>query len=191
MTALAPGDPASLSALAAALTRSAETLRDRRVALSRVEEHLAGWRGEAADGFRVAFRTQVRALDDTADALGTCAHALQDYAVDLQHARALAVEAEDYCHRHRLEVSDDGTVRMPWGPYSVEDAGELADRLPEGQRLVQRAREEAEDAARRLARRVDAPVHALAAAGHAVLGAVQVVVTAVTTAPSPGQPGGR
>ena len=182
MTALAPGDPASLSSLAAELSRAAEVLRDRRSALSRVEEQLARWSGLAAESFRTAFRTQVRALDDSADALVTCASALQDYTVDLQHARALALDAEDYCHRYSLEVTD-GVVQMPWGPYSVEEASDYADRVPDGQRLVDRAREEAEDAARRLAMRVDAPVHAMGAAGHAVLAAVQMASTASTTRP--------
>jgi uncharacterized protein YukE len=158
--------------------RCADVLRDRRTTLSRAEEALLDWRGAAGDAFRSAFRTQRRVLDDTAEALTTCAHALQEYSVDLQHARSLSVEAEDYCHRHGLELSDDGSVRMPWGAYTVEEADAYAERLPEGQRLASRAREEADDGARRLARRVDAPVHALGAARHAVLAAVQLATQA-------------
>jgi uncharacterized protein YukE len=180
VTRLAPGDPASLSSLAADLHRCADVLRDRRSALSRAEEALIEWRGAAGEAFRSAFRTQLRVLDDTAEALTTCAHALQEYSVDLQYARSLSVEAEDYCHRHGLELSDDATVRMPWGAYSVEEADAYAARVPEGQRLASRAREEAEDGARRLARRVDAPVHALAAARHAVLAAVQLAAQAAS-----------
>ncbi len=172
MTRLAPGDPASLSSLAADLHRCADVLRGRRATLSGAQQALLDWRGAAGDAFRSALRTQLHALDDTAEALTTCAHALQEYSVDLQYARSLSVEAENYCHRHGLELSDDATVRMPSGAYLVEEAEAYAGRVPEGQRLASRAREEAQEGARRFARRVDAPVHALAAARHAVLAAV-------------------
>jgi uncharacterized protein YukE len=175
-----PGDPASLSSLASELARTAEALRERHGALSRAEEQLAEWSGRAAEGFRTAFRTQLRALDDTAEALAECVSALQEYTVELQHARALTLEAEDYCHRHGLEIAD-GIVRMPWGPYSLEDAGQLAEYVPDGQRVLDRAGEDAEDAARRLAGRVDAPVHELGVAGQAVLAAVQLATSAAST----------
>lgn len=185
MTDLAPGDPASVSALAGELTRQGEALRERRVTLTRVEAHLSDWAGLAAEGFRTAFRTQARALDDCAEALTTAGHALQDYAVDLQHARARATEAQDYCERHGLRLEPDATVSLPWGQYSLVEAAQRQERLPEGQRLARVAAEEAQEAAHRLSRRVDGPVQALAASGQAAL-----VAAGVATAAAQARPGG-
>lgn len=183
MTALVPGDPASVSALAGELTRQGEALRERRATLTRVEAQLEDWAGMAAEGFRAAFRTQVRALDDSAEALTGCGHALQDYAVDLQRARARAAEAQDYCDRHGLRLEPDGTVALPWGSYSVDASALYHDRIPEGQRLARAAVEEAEDAARDLARRVDGPVHTLVVAGQAAMAAVTTATAAAQSPP--------
>lgn len=183
MTSLAPGDPASVSALAGELSRQGEALTERRSTLVRVEAQLHDWSGLAAEGFRAAFRAQVRALDDCAAALTGAGQALQDYAVDLQHARARAAEAHDYCDRHGLRLEPDGTVSLPWGQYSPAEAAQWHDRLPEGQRLARAATEEADEAARRLGRRVDGPVQLLTSAGHAALAAVSLATTAAQSPP--------
>ncbi|GAB2676054.1 putative T7SS-secreted protein [Thalassiella azotivora] len=159
--ALAPGDPASVSALAADLSRVAQSLQDRRSTLRTALEHLADWRGPAADAARSVVLAQLEVLHVAAASIEDSVRALQEYVVDLQHAQALATQAVDYCHRHGLLVEADLQVRVPWGPAHVEDAMSFAERVPEGQVLVDRAHEEAVDAARRLAARVDGPVQRL------------------------------
>ena len=184
MTILVTGDPASVSALAGELTRHGEELRERRATLMRVEAELHDWGGLAAEGFRAAFRTQVRALDDVVAAMTSCGHALQDYAVDLQHARARGAEAEEFCALHGLRLEPDGTVSPPWGPHSVDEAVGRADRVPEAQRRVRAAVDEADDAAQLLGRRVAEPVHLLTDAGRAALAAITTATTAAQTPPS-------
>lgn len=183
MTGIVPGDPASVSALAGELTRLGEELRERRATLARIEAQLEDWGGVAAESFRTALRTQVRALEDSADSMSGCGSALQEYAVDLQHARARAAEAHDYCERHGLRLEPDGTVTLPWGQYDVEDAERWHDSLPEGQRLARLAIDSAEDAAQRLANRVAGPVQTLRAAGSAALGAVTAAASAAQGPP--------
>ena len=118
---LVPGDPASISVLGSDLVRQADQLREHRDDLTRVRASLSGWEGPAAYAFDTSFAAQVRAVDDAADALAEGGRALQGYAVDLQHARALASEAEQFVAAHGLHL-DDTRVRMPWGAYSVEEA---------------------------------------------------------------------
>ena len=183
MTDLVPGDPASVSSLAGELARQGEALRERRDTLTRVEARLADWDGLAAEGFRATFRTQLRALDDSAEALSACGHALQAYVVDLQQAKARAAEAQEFCRRHGLRLEPDGAVGLPWGSYSVVEAAAYHDRLPEAHRLARTAVEEAEDASRRLARRVEGPVHALTVAGQAALAAVTTATSAAHAPP--------
>ncbi|HZI97275.1 MAG TPA: hypothetical protein VFD41_07085 [Actinomycetales bacterium] len=183
MTGLIPGDPASVSSLAGEIARQSEALRERLDTLTRVEAQLADWDGLAAEGFRIAFASQLHALDDSAGALAACGHALQAYVVDLQQAQARAAEAEEFCHRHRLRLEPGGTVVLPWGSYSVEEAASYHDRIPEAQRLVRRAVEEAEDASVRLARRVDEPVQTLTLAGQRALAAVTTATSASQAPP--------
>jgi uncharacterized protein YukE len=171
---LVPGDPASLSSLAAALVRCAELLADRRTTLSQVESQLQPWSGPSGESFRDVLAAHVRVVEESAEAIRTCAAALQRFAVDLQHARALALEAERYCHEHGLHLGADGDVRMPWGAYSVEEAQGFADHLPWAQRLCQEARGEAEESARRLDRQVGDPVHRLQVAARATSAGVAV-----------------
>lgn len=161
MSNLVPGDPASLSSVAAELVRCAELLADRHAALSHVQSQLEPWSGPAGESFRGVLAAHVRALAESAEAIRACALALQRFVVDLQHARALALEAERYCHAHGLDLGSDGDARMPRGAYSLDEAQAFADRLPRAQRLCEQAREEAEEGARRLDRDVEDPVYRL------------------------------
>lgn len=134
MTHLVRGDPASLSALAATLTRVADALETRGASLSTAgSDPLAG--------------ATLGGLHDTSRALVDCAAALQDYAVDLQHARILAGQAAEAERRSEL--------------------------ITVAQQLAQRARAQEQEAAARLVSRVAEPVHALRAVPDAVASAAR------------------
>jgi uncharacterized protein YukE len=161
VSTLVPGDPASVSALGADLARQADELREHRDDLTRVRDALHGWAGPAADAFDASFTAQVRAVDDAAEALAEGGRALQEYAVDLQHARVLATDAEQFVLAHGLHLDADARVHLPWGAYPVEEAQAYEHHLDEGQRLVDLAVAEREEAARMLRLRTEGPTGAL------------------------------
>jgi len=154
---IVPGDPASVSALGADLGRRSQQLLECRAALERTRDGLAGWQGQAAEAFDAALTPQLHALDETARALAAGARALQDYAVDLQHARALALAAQEFCRLHGLEVGPHGVVRAPRGAYPLDEARAYEHHVPEGQRLVDRAGAERDGATRVLGLRTQGP----------------------------------
>ena len=88
------GDPASLSSLAATLVRVADALGTHGSTL-----------GTAEDGPLLS--ATVRGLHESGRALRVCAGALQDYAVDLQHARALAAQPDDADEGEQHNEADD------------------------------------------------------------------------------------
>ena len=179
MSTLVPGDPASISVLGSDLVRQADQLREHRDDLTRVRGSLSGWEGPAAYAFDTSFAAQVRAVDDAADALAEGGRALQGYAVDLQHARALASEAEQFVAAHGLHL-DDTRVRMPWGAYSVEEAQSYEHHVPEGQRLVDQALAERDEAARALRLRTEGPTGSLRQVPLQVASAVAIAQDAGT-----------
>lgn len=170
---IATGDPASVSSLASELARLSGRLAERHTDLLRTRDQLVDWRGPSADAFAMSQATLMRVVADVSAALAACGRALQEYAVELQQARAAAAEAEDWCTRHGLAINEGLVVTMPWGPYPVQEAQAYADLVPRGQQLVDRVREQAEDAAVRVQRRTADHVQAMAAAGYAATAAVQ------------------
>lgn len=147
MSVLVPGDPASVSSLGAELVRRAATVREHRDDLDRARASL-GWEGPAGHAFATSVLAQRRALDDVAEALAEGGRALQGYAVDLQHARALAAEADEFLRAHGLLLHDGQRVGLPFGAYPLDDARAYAHHVPEGQRLVDRAVAERDEAGR-------------------------------------------
>ena len=179
MTVLVPGDPASLSALGADLARQGDLLREHRDDLLRVRESLRGWEGPAGYAFDGSLLAQLRAVEDAAEALTEGGRALQGYAVDLQHARALAGEAEEFLRAHGLLLHDDLRVGLPFGAYPVEEARAYEHHVPEGQRLVDRAVAERDEAARVLRLRSQGATAVLQQTAAVVASAVQLAQGAV------------
>lgn len=179
-TPLVPGDPASISVLGSDLLRQADLLREHRDDLTRVRTSLGGWQGPAAHAFDTSFSAQVRAVDEAADALAEGGRALQTFAVDLQHARALAAEAEQFLAAHGLVVDEHARVQMPWGAYSLEEARSYEHHVPEGQLLVDRAVAERDEAVRALRARTEGPTTALRQTPLAVASAVAVAQGTLT-----------
>lgn len=180
MSTLVPGDPASISVLGSDLVRQADLLREHRDDLTRVRTGLGGWEGPAAHAFDTSFSAQVRAVEEAAEALAEGGRALQTFAVDLQHARALAAEAEQFLAAHGLVVDAEARVRMPWGAYSLEEARAYEHHVPEGQRLVDRAVAERDEAARALRARTEGPTSALRQTPLQVASAVAVAQGTLT-----------
>lgn len=170
---IVPGDPASVSSLGSDLSRRGGRLSALRDDLARVRDELADWSGPSADAFGQSLAAQMAAVDDMAVALAACAQALQDYAVELQQARAAATEAEDWCERTGLTIDEGLVVTLPWGPRALEQAQALSELVPQGQRHVDLAREQAEDAAIRLQRGTVEHVRRLESAGRSATAAVQ------------------
>lgn len=175
MTALVTGDPASVSALGADLARRAERLRNQHSRLVGEQSRLADepsrledGTGAVADGVVAALATQLRLLSDCATALLASGCALQDYAVDLQSARMLAADAEQFCRQHGLRVDSSYAVTLPPGAYRVDDATAFAHHLPGGQALVDRARAEQHQAVIAVGARVAAPLAVLRGTGRAL-----------------------
>lgn len=179
MSVLVPGDPASVSTLGADLVRQADRLREHRDDLSRTRGSL-DWHGPAGHAFDTSALAQLRAFDDVAEALAEGGRALQNYAVDLQHARALAADAEEFLRAHGLLLHDDLRVGLPFGAYPLEEARAYEHHVPEGQRLVDRAVAERDEAARVLHLRTEGPTLLLQQTPAAVAAAVQVAAGAVT-----------
>lgn len=179
MSLLVPGDPASISVLGSDLVRQADLVREHRDDLARVRSSLGGWEGPAALSFDSSFSAQVRAVDEAADALAEGGRALQGFAVDLQHARALATEAEQFVTAHGLTI-EDARVRMPWGAYSLEEARAYEHHVPEAQRLVDRAVAERDEAARALRLRTEGPTTVLRQTPLQVASALAVAQGALT-----------
>lgn len=179
MSVLVPGDPASVSSLGAELVRRADTVREHRDDLARARASL-GWEGPAGHAFDTSVLAQQRVFDDVAEALAEGGRALQGYAVDLQHARALATEAEEFLRAHGLLLHDGRRVGLPFGAYPVEEARAYEHHVPEGQRLVDRAVAERDEAARVLHLRTRDATALLQQAPAAVAAAVQVAAGAVT-----------
>lgn len=175
---LVPGDPASVSTLGAELVRRADTVREHRDDLARTRASL-GWEGPAGHAFGTSVLAQERALDDAAEALAEGGRALQNYAVDLQHARALAGEADGFLRAHGLVLHDDLRVGLPPGVYGVDDARAYEHHVPEGQRLVDRAVAERDEAARVLRLRTQGPTALLQQTPAVVAAAVQVAAGAL------------
>lgn len=182
MTLLVPGDPASISALGADLSRQAERLRRQRTRMLRSQRDLAAWRGPPAAAFGPALEAQLRLVEDCSEAMAEAGRALQAFAVGLQEARAAAAEAERFCALHGLQLSGSGTVTLPWGAYSLDRASGYERDLPEGQRLVDRARTGLAEANRTLGNRIQAPVAVLTAVGPAVSSAVSAATVPATGA---------
>jgi len=176
---LVQGDPASISVLGADLVRQADLLREHRDDLARVRVSLGSWEGPAAHSFDTALSAQVRAVDEAADALAEGGRALQSYAVDLQHARALATEAEQFVSSHGLTI-EDTRVQMPWGAYSLEEARSYEHHVPEGQRLVDQAVAERDEATRALRLRTEGPTSVLRQTPVQVASAVAVAQGSVS-----------
>lgn len=166
MNALVTGDPASVSSLGAELARQAERVRAQHGRLSGSRDRFGS--GPEVDALVPSLEAQLRVLDTCAVALSDAGRALQDYAVDLQVARSLAAEAEEFCDRHGLRIDQSHAVTPPPGAYRLEDAAVYAHHVPEGQRLVDRARAEREEAVRTLDTLVAAPMAALRGTGRGV-----------------------
>jgi len=162
VTPLVCGDPASVSALGADLGRQSQQVQECRAALVRTRSGLAQWRGPTAEAFGTAMTAQLLLLEHGAEALAEGARALQMYAVDLQHARALAAAAQEFCQLHGLHVDAGGVVRAPWGAYPLEESRAYEHHVPQAQRLVDRAVAERDDATRMLRLRVQGPTSVLA-----------------------------
>ena len=166
MTAVVTGDPASVSSLGADLARQAERVRTQHRRLSS-RYGLVG-RGPELAPLVSSLEAQLRLLEACAGALSDAGRALQDYAVDLRVARSLAAEAERFCDRHGLRVDASYTVTLPPGAYPVDEAAAYSHHVPEGQRLVDRARVERDEAVRALDSQVAAPMAVLRGTGKAV-----------------------
>lgn len=162
MTPIVSGDPASVSALGADLGRQSQQVQECRAALVRTRWGLAQWHGRAAEAFDTSITAQLRMLEHGAEAMAEGARALQSYAVDLQHARALATAAMEFCRLHGLHVDPDAVVSAPWGAYPLDEARGYEHHVPQAQRLVDRARSERDDAIRMLRLRVQGPTSVLA-----------------------------
>jgi hypothetical protein len=89
-----PGDPASVSALAADVARAAAEVDGARQRLVAVAAVVAGVPGADRD-VPGRMSAGARALAVVEEALRDCASALQTYAADLQQARALDLLAGD------------------------------------------------------------------------------------------------
>lgn len=156
-----PGDPASCSALGAALRRRAATLQDRRTALRHSVSGLRGWTGPVADSLGERLAAQLREVELMASRLDDVGAALQAYATDLAHARHQGQLAATAADRHGLLVDDRGTVRPRPGLASVEAAERRQAALPQVQHEVDGALGEARAAAQRLRGRTSASLQAL------------------------------
>lgn len=152
MSTLVAGDPASISALGSDLVRRADELREHRDELVRVRAHLHGWEGPAADAFDASFTAQVQAFAAAAEALAEGGRALQELAVDLQHARVLAADAEQFVLAHGLHLGAGARVLPPWGAHALAHVG---------QRMVDLAVAEREEAIRMLRLRTEGPAAVL------------------------------
>jgi uncharacterized protein YukE len=88
---LVPGDPDEMERVAARLTRVATSASDAAGALRTLDTDV--WTGQAADLYRGAIGDVPDRLTRAAEAFGTAAQALRDYARALQDARSAAATA--------------------------------------------------------------------------------------------------
>ena len=113
MTPLVGGDPASVSSLAATLMKAAEALEAQARSLN------AG----VGAGLGAGLDAGLDGLRDAGRALSACGHALQDYAVDLQQARALAAQA-DRARTQEQEAARRLVRRVAEPVHALRDASD-------------------------------------------------------------------
>lgn len=131
------GDPASISALAAALRRTSLTLRaDTQHLDAALADAAPGWAGPGAARVRSRVHDLVSATEAVAAALDGCSHALQVAAADLATSLAELRRIEEEAAGAGLAVRD-GTVERSWGITGLADAGTESD----GDRLRRRLQE--------------------------------------------------
>ncbi len=115
------GDPASVSALAAALRRAAARLAgDGRAAREQLREDAPGWAGPLAEQTRHDVDAVLAGSDRAAEVLDSAGRRLQSGATGLAATITTLRRLEEEAAALGLEVRD-GTVREPWGIIGVAD----------------------------------------------------------------------
>lgn len=121
------GDPASLSALAATLRRTAVVLRADGEGLDHAREDATpGWTGPASVATRRRVATLGAAATTTATALDDCGRGLQLAATELSASIARLRALEEEATAAGLQVRD-GTVGRSWGITGVADPSHETD----------------------------------------------------------------
>lgn len=132
------GDPASMSALGAALRRHAVQLAaDGERLSSGLDAASPGWRGPRATGTRRRASTVAAQTRTIAASLDEVGRALQEAATDLAATIAHLRELEDAASALGLEVRE-GAVTKGWGITGVADAAAVHDEDRCRQRLQER-----------------------------------------------------
>lgn len=138
MTTPLLGDPASLSALAGSLRRTAVALAaDGEDLTSALDEAAAGWSGPRAVQVRRRIETTATQTARIASALDEVGRSLQSAATDLAGAIAHLRELADIAAAAGLAVRD-GTVTQGWGITGLAHAGAVHDEDRQRERLQER-----------------------------------------------------
>lgn len=128
------GDPASLSALAAALRRTALQLRaDAERMAPALEDSTPGWTGPVATSTRRRTAAALDSLESVAGALDACARSLQRAATDLASCAADLRMIQEQAAAAGFEVKE-GRLQRTWGITGIADgsAEQDGDRVREG-----------------------------------------------------------
>lgn len=121
------GDPASISALAATLRRTAVTLAaDGERLHARLDDAATGWSGPRAVRTRARIDAVADAAGDTATTLDEAGRCLQAASAELAATIAELRRLEDEAAGSGLELRD-GTVHPGWGISGVADPGSVRD----------------------------------------------------------------